>query len=227
MSDLPAPPPPPPASAPLPPVAATAAPSKGLAIAALVTAIFCAPVGLILGIVVLATKRPGKGLAIAGIVISILSMVTGGILFATGFNAVINGTADRNDKGTVVDGGTVPTSSLKTGDCVLHGLKSGGALPDTVQVVPCAKPHAMEAYAQFSLPAGKFPGDDQVQRRSAGACTTEFVKFAGIGFQQSKLDMFYFQPSSQSWAQGDRSVVCLIHEHNYTPVTGTLRGAKR
>jgi prepilin-type processing-associated H-X9-DG protein len=57
------------------------APSKGLAIAALVCGIvgFIIPlvglVGLILGIVALATKRPGKGMAIAGIVCGALSPV--------------------------------------------------------------------------------------------------------------------------------------------------------
>ena len=54
----------------------------------------------------------------------------------------------------------------------------------------------------------------------------------GIPFEESaSLYYNYYQPSPESWAEGDRQIQCLVLEAdengNVAPVTGTLKGSKR
>ena len=60
--------------------------TNGLAIASLITAFFCGPLGLIFGFIALSQIKSrgqqGRGLAIAGIIIAIVGMVLGVILIA-------------------------------------------------------------------------------------------------------------------------------------------------
>jgi peptidyl-prolyl cis-trans isomerase B (cyclophilin B) len=62
--------------------------TNGMAIASLVCAFVCTPLGLIFGFVALSqigkTGQSGRGLAIAGIVVSVLSIVAVIALFAVG-----------------------------------------------------------------------------------------------------------------------------------------------
>jgi hypothetical protein len=61
-----------------------------MAIAALVTSLLCAPLGIILGLVarsqIKRTGQPGNGLATAGIVIGVLSMLLGLLLVGSSFS---------------------------------------------------------------------------------------------------------------------------------------------
>lgn len=65
--------------------------TNGMAIASLVTAFFCSPLGIILGFVakgqIKKTGQSGNGLATAGIVLSIIGIVFGILLFAGGLAA--------------------------------------------------------------------------------------------------------------------------------------------
>lgn len=77
------PPPPPPgwAGYAIPPA------TNGMAIAALVSVFFCAPLALVFGIIALSqisgTNQKGRGLAIAGIVLSVLALIVAVVLLVS------------------------------------------------------------------------------------------------------------------------------------------------
>ena len=82
-----------------------------------------------------------------------------------------------------------------------------------------------EAYAEFELAQGAFPGEDEVARQADEGCTAEFTEFVGLGYDESALEVLYYYPSAVSWIF-DRTVVCVITDPA-GEVTGTLRDAGR
>jgi len=94
------------------------------------------------------------------------------------------------------------------GDCVAKAL-SAGAVPETVDVVPCEHRHAHEVYAVVDLPSGPFPGETIVSRLADHRCTTEFRDFDGISIDRSVLDILFMYPTdAQQWSY-HRSVICM------------------
>ncbi|MBU1588287.1 MAG: septum formation family protein [Actinobacteria bacterium] len=118
----------------------------------------------------------------------------------------------------------VDVLDLAVGDCLdTHG-KPG--ITRTVPVVDCALEHDSEAYAQVVLDDADFPGDDAVKTRAQTDCPEEFAAFAGIEYDASSLDYAYYFPTSGSWADGDRRILCLIFDPAGR-VTGSLEGSAR
>lgn len=115
--------------------------------------------------------------------------------------------------------------SLSVGDCFDD--------PDSVEqisqvpIVDCDEPHDNEVYALFDLPDGDFPGDDAVQEAAADGCLgSRFESFVGTPYLESELWASALWPTSDSWAAGDREVVCFLYEPG-TTLTGSQRGANR
>jgi hypothetical protein len=90
----------------------------------------------------------------------------------------------------------------------------------------CSEPHDSEAYASIMIDDGDFPGDQTVTDQAVADCTTEFNSFVGVDYQDSELDFAYYYPTEESWANGDREILCLIVDPA-GKATGTLEGAAR
>ena len=118
----------------------------------------------------------------------------------------------------------VDVLDLRVGDCLdTHG-KPG--ITATVPVVTCDLEHDSEAYSTITLDGEIYPGDDTVRSTAEQGCTSAFVEFAGINYEESTLDYAYYFPTQGSWAEGDRRILCLILDPD-ARVTGTLEGAAR
>ncbi len=133
------------------------------------------------------------------------------------------GGAQRDDAGTITEGGNVDVFSLSVGDCF-----STDATDEVGDVagVPCDEPHDSEVYALVDYDAGsdaEWPGQDAIDEFSDSACVAEFEEFIGLSYDESIYYISYLQPTEESWAQGDREVVCLVGAQE-GQVTGTLRG---
>lgn len=110
---------------------------------------------------------------------------------------------------------------LAVGDCVadLDQLDS-----DTdIDLVDCAEPHAGEVYRQADI-AGKnlFPGNEPLGQEAGTICADAFTDYVGVGFPDSTLDVITMMPSKESWAQGDRTVTCVVTDPNLPEIDGTL-----
>ncbi len=215
----------PPQYAPYPPN--VGAPSKALAITALVLAILgffvlTAIAAVVLAIIVLAQSRDGrprgKGMAIAALVICALWVV--GLIVAA--VAVVNTKADRDSSGAVVDEGHVLVTSIRVGDCLVDEPSESFQL--TVKVTPCSNPHREEAYANFDLGDGTFPGQAEVDRLAEGGCVSRFEDYVGVTYDESELDVFFLRPLEDSW-DADSGVTCMVSDGGSS--SGSLKGANR
>jgi hypothetical protein len=132
----------------------------------------------------------------------------------------------RGDDGQIIEENeAADVFSIRVGDC-LNAVGGGGEF-STVPVVPCSEPHDSEAYASMQLSDGDYPGADAVQLEADAFCLDEFASFVGLDFQESVLDMTYFYPSEETWAQGDREILCVVVAPSGETITGSLAGAQR
>lgn len=203
-------------------------PSKTMAIWALVLA--CLPVPILwlvsipLGLTVLGRSKDGVDHGKKLVIGSFVAIVCWALLIAAAFAAGVNTTpAERDSAGDLASRGDVRVEEIQVGDCLENDLGEDVAL-STVEVLPCDEAHQLEAYANFMLPEGSWPGQDEIDRLSEGGCVKRFGTFVGMDFNESELEMVYLRPYEEGWAV-DRGVTCFISTGSQT--TGTLRLAER
>lgn len=114
--------------------------------------------------------------------------------------------------------------SIKVGDCLDDATSSGTVT--TAPIVPCNQPHDSEAYAAVTMKGSAFPGDDAVKDQASTGCATDFPAFIGISYDDSALSISYYFPTKDSWANGDRQILCTVYDPA-AKTTGTLKNAKR
>lgn len=113
---------------------------------------------------------------------------------------------------------------LKVGDCLPKGDRDG--LVNKVETIACNEPHVAEIYDAITVDkAAAYPGDAEMTRQ-AGACEASFEDFIGKPYSESDLRITYFHPTKDSWAHGDREILCIV-ENPVGTVTGSLKGTAR
>lgn len=133
----------------------------------------------------------------------------------------------RNEAGQIVEAGEVGVNALKLGDCfndnpVDSETEVVGVL--TVQAVPCSEPHDNEVYYLGALPEAPYPGEDLVDELVLDQCLTVFEAFAGVSYQESRLDIGRIFPSEANWADEDRGYICLVYDVDLQKLEGSMRG---
>lgn len=132
---------------------------------------------------------------------------------------------ERDDTGTIVEGGDTDVFTLAIGDCLTD---DGGDQVSEVPTVPCDQPHAYEVYAEVTMDAGAFPGDDAVTAKAEEYCTGAFAGFVGMSFDDSALYSSYYTPTEDTWTSlDDRLITCIIYDPANSAITGSLAGAAR
>lgn len=117
--------------------------------------------------------------------------------------------------------------NLEVGQCITDETPEGEQVA-SVPVVDCGEPHVGEIYALPQLPDGEFPGDDSVTASAQTFCAgPEFQNFVGVPFEQTTLGVNFLIPSTETWEEGDREIVCIVGNADQSPATGSLRGAGR
>jgi len=98
------------------------------------------------------------------------------------------------------------------------------------RAVPCRLPHQAEAYARTELPAGPdagFPGVGRLRTVAQETCRDRFRTFVGVPWTASELEIAALWPSPESWADGDRLVVCAVFRLDGAPLTGSARNSRQ
>jgi hypothetical protein len=95
-----------------------------------------------------------------------------------------------------------------------------------VDVVECGEPHDLEVYRVAELPDQDFDAG-AVDTASFAICLESFDGFVGTPYAESELDIYYLVPSEDSWAGGDREVVCAVYDLSGEQLTGTAEGIGR
>jgi hypothetical protein len=119
---------------------------------------------------------------------------------------------------------------LAAGDC----LNDPGGLADSlgeVAVVPCDQPHQTEVFAVFEYDAADedpYPGERRLTRVAERQCRgARFTDYVGVQKADSELLVLQATPAEDTWAQGDREIVCLLHTGGEQELTESLRGSGR
>jgi len=133
-------------------------------------------------------------------------------------------------------------ANLQPGDCAVpenndnfvNGLSVGG----------CNQPHNMEVAGRFDFstigdPAyatgTDYPGHLAVQQKAYDQCQSVFKSYTGISFWpdnwkqaaaagalSTQYDINTITPSASTWADGDRSVICLIVRLDGQPLRASV-----
>ena len=131
---------------------------------------------------------------------------------------------ERDDTGAITEEGDADVFTLKVGDCLSDQAGATGEVSD-VPVVPCEEPHDSEIFHSYIIPdAETFPGsfDEHIDAQ----CVPQFETFVGVAYDASTLELSWLEPTAQSWAEGDRELLCIVADPA-GGVTGTLAGAAR
>lgn len=111
--------------------------------------------------------------------------------------------------------------TLHVGDC--YNPNTTGEGEETfVEVVPCEEAHTGQVVGDFQIDErGAYPGEDKVTAIADERCPVEGGEFAPDTWALPKgVALFYYTPTAQSWATGDRAVSC-----TYTKESGTFKGS--
>lgn len=95
----------------------------------------------------------------------------------------------------------------------------------SVPVVDCDEPHDNEVYAVIEMTDSEFPGFDATADQADLACLPEFESFVGAAYDVSELDFGWLIPTEDSWANGDRQIVCFLYRVDLEKITGTMEGS--
>lgn len=113
------------------------------------------------------------------------------------------------------------------GDCISLPDES---LVETLETIPCGQPHDAEVYSLFDMSATStsWPGRDAVIEAAVDGCLAAFQPFVGVAYEFSELEVYYLQPTEESWNElDDREIVCLITALDGSPLTGSMEGSGR
>jgi hypothetical protein len=115
-----------------------------------------------------------------------------------------------------------------------HCLNDPGGLADSlgeVAVVPCDQPHETEVFAVFEYEAADdepYPGERRLTRVAERQCRGDrFTDYVGVPKADSTLLVLQATPAEDTWAQGDREIVCLLHTGGEEELTESMRGSGR
>ncbi len=154
----------------------------------------------------------------------IAGAVVAGVAVFAGVGAFGDETT-RNNTGEIVEGGGLGAFRIQNGDCVNI---PDGDLVQSVEGVPCSSAHDAEVYYVFDLTGGAYPGADWVSESAVNGCLTAFHPFVGVAYEYSELDIYWLEPTEESWTEiDDREIACMVVAVDGSKLTGSMRGSGR
>lgn len=167
------------------------------------------------------TTSPTRARALAVAAIAAVAMVLSGCSLV----GQLSNTTQRNASGTPTAANTsANVFTIRVGDCLDDASATGTVT--TAPIVPCSTPHDSEAYKSVKMTGSVFPGPDAVTAQANEACAAAFPAFVGIAYDDSNLSISYYFPTKDSWANGDREILCTVYDDG-VKTTGTLKNAQR
>lgn len=159
-------------------------------------------------------REHGRGLAIAALCVACGWILVAVTTVALGLLA---------DLGEGVDW---DSEDPKVGDCFDdQELWDGTESDEPVDAMPCSQAHQFEAFDDFALPDGEYPGDEKALDLAFAGCRERFQAFVGSIYQASELDVAVLWPDEDRWDY-DRNVLCVVYDPA-GKVTGSLADSER
>lgn len=122
---------------------------------------------------------------------------------------------------------------LEVGTCY-NDPEDGATEVARLETVSCDEAHDNEVFALIDYPAGEgeaFPGSDALGAFADEACVPAFEEYVGRSYADSELYYYSLRPTEETWADGDREIVCALYgvdeSGNPTEIEGSMRGSNR
>ena len=126
----------------------------------------------------------------------------------------------------VVGAGNVSAFEMQVGDC-FDDPTDAEAQVSSLSAVPCESPTTTRSSRCSSMPrraTRPTPASRTLLDYSSEACVAPFAPFVGKIYAESHFVISALFPSSESWDQGDREVVCFLYDLTLEPWDGTAEG---
>jgi hypothetical protein len=140
------------------------------------------------------------------------------------------GEATRDDEGHIVEEGTVSAFELKVGDCFNDPELNEDETIEALAALPCESLHDNEVFYLVDYPGDEgasFPTQEELDDFSNEQCETAFEPYVGLAYVESSLLLAPFQPTVESWAEGDREIVCILFDGEQEGLEDSMRGSER
>jgi Domain of unknown function (DUF4190)/Septum formation len=167
---------------------------------------------VIFGIVALNKLRDrpqrGKGMAIAGLCLSgVWVLVIVSLLVVS----VVTASQRSAATGQITTNGHLSVFSLRAGDCFQNPSGSQPALGlKQVTAVPCVNPHNAQVIAQLPVAGSAYPGQAAFRAQALSGCTASNAAVVDRSKLTATMSLIWLYPESQAWADGHRTISCLI-----------------
>ncbi len=140
--------------------------------------------------------------------------------------ATSESTAAESTSTTEEIGGSQSVFELAVGECYVQ--LPGSDLIESVEAISCDLPHGIEIYHLFDVTLDEFDAE-MVQMQAEDGCFGAFEAYTGISYAESWYGFDGLLPTAQTWADGDREVVCFLqpYDEGITDSVGSARGTAR
>jgi hypothetical protein len=94
-----------------------------------------------------------------------------------------------------------------------------------VEVVSCRQPHDAELFAIVPLAGQVLPAEAKLERLADQACAAQFRAYVGVASQATQLNFDWWAPTKESWASGDRTVLCELKNVDASRLVGSMHAS--
>ncbi len=118
--------------------------------------------------------------------------------------------ADRDEAGEIVSEAEVDAFNVRAGDC--FNMPDGISV-ESVAAAPCTEPHDSQAFRLFEITGfDALPTSTEMEKVVIDGCLGDyFTNFVGVPYDESVLELTWFEPSPDTWDQlDDREIVCIV-----------------
>ena len=124
----------------------------------------------------------------------------------------------------ILTAGTTVANDLEVGDCFdLTELPNGDV--EDVTTRPCTDDHQYELFWSGTMPDGPYPSDSAFDLFFGDHCYGAFADYVGVGYDDTRLDIYWIIPNKDAWAEGDRYVQCSVYDPTNPRMTNSLKGS--
>lgn len=112
------------------------------------------------------------------------------------------------------------STELAVGQCLLVPLNSQ---VNSVATTECTEAHTGEVYSVTTLKNDTMPSRDEMDELVYNTCYETFEAYVGTSPEETTLDYTAMSPTKQTWAKGDREIVCIAVRTDDEQLTASVR----
>ena len=114
------------------------------------------------------------------------------------------------------------STELAVGQCLLVPLNSQ---VNSVATTECTEAHTGEVYSVTTLKNDTMPSRDEMDELVHNTCYETFEAYVATSPEETTLDYTAMSPTKQTWAKGDREIVCIAVRTDDEQLTASVRNS--